>query len=497
MPQDELLFPLPPRERGIFCNRTLNLRSIRAIGYDMDYTLIHYHVDAWERRAYAHMRRKLMERGWPVDQLEFDPTFVTRGLIIDTLLGNVVKANRFGYVKRAFHGTQPLDFETQRKTYSRVLVDLAERRWVFLNTSFALSEGCIYAQLVDLLDSKAIQQVLGYDELYSRVRSTLDETHMEGQLKAEIMEQPDRFVDLDPQCALALLDQKNAGKRLLLITNSDWTYTRAMMSYAFDRFLPGSMTWRELFEVIIVSANKPSFFARESPIFELVAEEGLCRPLSGKMREGGVYLGGHAGAVENHFGLAGEEILFVGDHIFADVNVSKSLLRWRTALVARELEDEFRAVEEFLPEQKRLERMMVDKEKLEHQLSTVKLDLLRHQSGQGPASQRSVDELRRESEVLRGQLLELDAQIAPLAKRSAELLNPRWGLFMRTGNDKSHLAKQVERYADIYMSRVSNFLLYTPFVYLRSPRGSLPHDGDGIEEAAMGWESTRPVGPEP
>ena len=30
--------------RGVFCNRTLNLRSIRAIGYDMDYTLVHYHV---------------------------------------------------------------------------------------------------------------------------------------------------------------------------------------------------------------------------------------------------------------------------------------------------------------------------------------------------------------------------------------------------------------------------------------------------------------------
>ncbi len=47
---------------------------------------------------------------------------------------------------------------------------------------------------------------------------------------------------------------------------------------------------------------------------------------------------------------------------------------------------------------------------------------------------------------------------------------------MRAGNDKSHLARQVERYADIYTSRVSNFLFQTPFVYLRSHRGSLPHD---------------------
>ena len=45
---------------------------------------------------------------------------------------------------------------------------------------------------------------------------------------------------------------------------------------------------------------------------------------------------------------------------------------------------------------------------------------------------------------------------------------------------QARLAYQIERYADIYTSRVSNFLRYTPFVYLRSPRGSLPHDsGEG------------------
>ncbi|NJR42178.1 MAG: hypothetical protein HC767_05480, partial [Akkermansiaceae bacterium] len=31
--------------REIFCNRTLNLRAIRAVGYDMDYTLIDYDVN--------------------------------------------------------------------------------------------------------------------------------------------------------------------------------------------------------------------------------------------------------------------------------------------------------------------------------------------------------------------------------------------------------------------------------------------------------------------
>ena len=40
--------------RGIYCSRTLNLHAIQAIGYDMDYTLIHYHVQEWERLAYTY-----------------------------------------------------------------------------------------------------------------------------------------------------------------------------------------------------------------------------------------------------------------------------------------------------------------------------------------------------------------------------------------------------------------------------------------------------------
>src|SRR5688500_7304125 len=105
--------PLPalagvaPPERRIFCNRTLNLRSIRAVGFDMDYTLVHYRVAVWERHAYERARTRLFELGWPVSDLTFDPDFVILGLVVDLPRGNLVKASRFGYVTRAYHGTQP------------------------------------------------------------------------------------------------------------------------------------------------------------------------------------------------------------------------------------------------------------------------------------------------------------------------------------------------------------------------------------------------------
>lgn len=54
----------------------------------------------------------------------------------------------------------------------------------------------------------------------------------------------------DPEMAQTLLDQKEAGKMLLLITNSDYEYTARMMAFAYDRFLPDGMTWRDVFDMV-------------------------------------------------------------------------------------------------------------------------------------------------------------------------------------------------------------------------------------------------------
>ncbi len=470
---------LPAPTRRIYCNRTLNLRSIQVVGFDMDYTLIHYRTEAWERHAFDHAKRLLLERGWPVRAFELDPSFAQLGLILDLELGNIVKANRFGFIKKALHGTSPLSFETYREIYARELVDLSEGRWRFLNTLFALSEAHLYAQCIDLLDAGALPDAEGpmsYRDVYDVVRKAIDDVHMRGDLKREIMADPDRFVELDPDLPLALQDLRHAGKKVALITNSEWFYTTAMMSYAFDRYLDGA-GWRSLFDVVIVAARKPDFFHARNPIFEIVDDDdGLLRPVVGPLEEGGAYLGGHAWLLEELFGIAGQQLLYVGDHIFSDVNVSKKMHRWRTALVVRELEEDIVALEAFKAKQKELSERMEQKARLEHDASHVRLELQRKRRGYGPPVAESANVLESRFHELRSELVALDEAIAPLAREASQLMNPRWGLVMRAGNDKSHLARQIEKSADIYMSRVSNLLAQTPFVYLRSPRGSLPHD---------------------
>ncbi len=469
-----------PPGRRIYANRTLNLRTIGAIGYDMDYTLIHYHADVWEQKAYERAQDLLISEGWPVEGLEFDPSLVIRGLVIDAELGNIVKANRFGYVMRAAHGTRLMEWEDQREVYRHTPVDLSEPRFFFLNTLFSLSESCLYAQLVDLYDQNVFPNVHGYEDLFRRVRACLDETHIEGTLKAEIMADPEPFIDLDPQAPLALLDQLRSGKRLMLISNSEWEYARTVMAFAYDRFLPSGMTWRDLFELVIVGARKPSFFLYDLPLFSIADEEaGLLRPVPSQIPEPGAYLGGDATRVENYLGLSGAAILYVGDHIFADVKVSKASLRWRTALILRELEDELTAVDAFRTTERVLIELMGEKVELETALSRIRLALQRLRGGYAEQPTATARELESEFQQIREASIALDERIAPMAREASQLDNQRWGALLRSGNDKSHLANQIERSADIYTSRVSNFLFATPFAYLRSRRGSMPHDPIG------------------
>lgn len=468
--------PAPP-ERRVYANRTLNLRGIRAFGYDMDYTLVQYRSQEWEQAAFEHARTLLGERGWPVGELAFDPAAFVQGLAFDLELGNLVKATRFGYVIRAQHGSRQLPFDELRAAYSREYVDLGEPRWEFMNTLFSLSEASLFSQLVDLTDRKLLPEVVGYDDVAQLLGDALDRSHTQGDLKARIIADPERYVELDADLPLALLDQRHAGRTLLLITNSDWSYTRAMMSWSMDRFLPEGQTWRDLFDVVIVDARKPLFFSGRFPAYRFVDEDqGLLVPHRGPLVPGHVYTGGDAHLVETSLGLSGSDILYVGDHLFGDVHVSKDVLRWRTALILREVEPEIRDAEAFQHREVELSSLMAEKADVDHRLASLRLARLRAKGGYAPGADVKGAELERRIREAATASAALDARIRPLAREASAMGNPTWGPLMRAGSDKSLFARQIERYADVYTSRVSNLLAETPYGYLRAARSSLPHD---------------------
>ncbi|MEN8238545.1 MAG: 5'-nucleotidase domain-containing protein, partial [Actinomycetota bacterium] len=227
---------------------------------------------------------------------------------------------------------------------------------------------------------------------------------------------------------------------------------------------------------VIVSAAKPGFFTSSNPLYRVIDEDlGRLEPHFGSLESGGVFYGGNARLVEESLGLAGDEILYVGDHLYGDVHYSKALLRWRTALILQELESEVLALSTFLPTRARLSALMEGKERLEAKLSAERLADLRARKGY---AQPLID-LEDGSAAIAGtknDLIAVDNLIAPLAIEAGQLQNEAWGPMMRAGADKSLFARQVERYADIYTSRVSNLLFPGPYATFRMSRLDLPHD---------------------
>ena len=206
---------------------------------------------------------------------------------------------------RACHGTNPFDFKTVRSVYSRVIVDIRQDRWLLFTTLFDIPLACMYAQLVDKFDRHGLPKVMSYADLMDQMMSNLDEAYAEGMMRNEILKDPAGYVVNDAEIPLTLLDQKHAGKKLILITDSEWEFVGKIMPYAFDAYLPAGMTWRDLFDLVIVSAGKPNFFLQKQPAFELATEEGLLRRVVGALKQGSIYIGGHAGLVEEAFGLRG------------------------------------------------------------------------------------------------------------------------------------------------------------------------------------------------
>jgi 5' nucleotidase family len=56
----------------VFCNRELKMSHIRAIGFDMDYTLAQYQQPAFDQLAFDGAKAKLVEKlGYPSEVLDF------------------------------------------------------------------------------------------------------------------------------------------------------------------------------------------------------------------------------------------------------------------------------------------------------------------------------------------------------------------------------------------------------------------------------------------
>ena len=325
----------------VFVNRNLRLPKVRAVGFDMDYTLAVYTLE-FERLAWDLTLDVLVQdHGFPEDirAFEYDPGFAIRGLIIDMGHGNIFKLDRHRHVGRAIHGTRPLGTQRRKTLYRRFPIVPSRRSYFQVDTLFSLPEAHLYAQYVDLMDRAPGRRLMQeYTDAYLAIRSSIDAVHRGGgELKRRVVADPVRYLNVDPELAATLEQFRATGKDLFLLTNSGWEYTDAVMSHLLDDVLPGFPRWLDYFKVVVCDAKKPGFFAGAD---ELTPVRGIPRRCRAR-----VTTGGSLRDLERALGVGGERVLYIGDHIYGDILKSKKSSTWRTAMIIPEMAHELRRLE--------------------------------------------------------------------------------------------------------------------------------------------------------
>ncbi|MDB4956247.1 MAG: superfamily [Myxococcales bacterium] len=477
------------RKNRVFCNRNLRMDTIEMIGFDMDYTLALYHQEKLEQLSIELTLTKLIEKhGYPpaIRHLVYDPRWAIRGLMVDRQLGHVFKMDRHAHVGRCYHGFRELDHEQRRITYRNEKINLSSDRFEWIDTLFGLPEAVMYTTMVDWADRQT--GTVDYDKLFGDIRMAIDEAHRDDTLKSVIKSDLASYIVKDPLLGETLHKFRSSGKKLFVLTNSLWDYTSVVMSYLLDGERKAYPSWRNYFDIVIVGGAKPAFFNELRPFVQIDPVTNQPISTNGEIKHltrDKIYQGGNVVAFEQMTGIKGEQVLYIGDHIYGDILRLRKQHMWRTAMVLQELERECSVSE-------RLEGQIQDLDLLDRRhrnleseidyqtLRLKKIQRLLDDDSTTAALRARLEDARKVTrlsvDALRDRAGLMETEVDSLEARIDRAYNSHWGSCLREGNENSRFGEQVNDYADLYTSRVSNFGPYSPLRYFRAPRRPMPHE---------------------
>ena len=471
----------------IFVNRSLNMGKIKSIGFDLDHTLARYNREEFEALAFRATLNKFIEAGYPeeLSRLKFDPNFLIRGLLVDMNRGNLLKVDGYKYVKIAFHGHTKLEKEVRHSLYNSESFKASEM--LSMDTFFALSEVQLFTEIVDYMSRNPGKIDKPYREVYRDLRRFIDLSHADGTIKNEVMSNVEKYIHKDKYLQTTLRRLLDAGKSLFIATNSRYEYANTLMEYVLDLPDGDFETWRDYFDYVIVGTGKPGFFNGSQPFYQVIPDSGLLKMHQGPLEPDAIYQGGNARLFQKLTGFRGDEILYVGDHIYGDVIISKEALNWRTLLVLEELDSELPKLEELKDDLEEIKRLVSEKEAMEEDLQHLRSKQLinrrqamkaqsRGENKKGHYLVKENEKLESRTKPLEKDVFELDQKIRKLINEREAAVHPVWGELMKVGLQRSRFADQVADYACLYTSRVSNMRFYSPFKKFASVHDILPHE---------------------
>ncbi|KAF1316236.1 5'-nucleotidase domain-containing protein, partial [Globisporangium splendens] len=387
-----------------------------------------------------------------ISVLQYDPSFAVRGLTIDTEKGLLCKISSHQKlsISSVFRGRQRLSRDEIMKLYEgsrHVSVHHRDNKMEPLNDLFSLAHACLFADVVQYL----LEADIEYEPIaiVEDVRDAISQVHVSGMMHKAVAQDLEKYIEPNPMLLPLLERIRKSGKKMFICTNSSFPYIDAGLKYMIGD------DWRELFDVVAVSARKPNFYTRHRA-FRLL-EPDIKQVQWQAVRElqpNKVYTQGSLHHLNRLTGWGRNRVLYIGDSLFSDLVEPSRINGWRTGAIIRELEDEI-AVQQ----------------KPEYQFLAFQISALEE------LMRKIQNELRNERQSVNHEFVSYLVDIHEELQTTMErMINVNFGSVFRADSYPSQFAFFVQRYVDIYSARLENLLEYPQSHSFYPERVNLPHE---------------------
>ncbi|GAB6018545.1 hypothetical protein CHUAL_000240 [Chamberlinius hualienensis] len=450
--------PLSPKisPNTVFACNTLDLAKFDVYGFDYDYTLACYQ-ESLHSLIYNLGKDVLVKKyKYPkcIADLPYLPDFAVRGLHYDILKGLLLKLDSYRQIQigTVYRGHKQLNEAQVLEAYGHLYIPIEYMEGSFtgteqpkmqhLNDLFSLPEINLVSNVTEYFESHSIPynpEVLFWD-----VRNAVQSIHP---VMHDIVEKNVEKYLIENKDLRKFLERLIHGKKkLFVITNSPFSFVNEGMT-----FLVGN-DWRQMFDVIVVQARKPKFFSDHSRPFRVydhsIGAQSWERVT--RLSKGTVYQEGTLSQLQAMTGWDRQSVLYFGDHVYSDLADLTLHFGWGTCAIISELAREIKTLntDEFKRTLKWLEVIQQLMEKMQ--------DFEDH-----------------ESQVVIRQWEEERDQLRQVTK---SFFNERFGSLFRTHHNPTYFSHRLFRFADIYMSSITNLLHYSLNHTFYPRRGTLPHE---------------------
>jgi len=209
--------------------------------------------------------------------------------------------------------------------------------------------------------------------------------------------------------------------------------------------------WMDLFDVVVTQCDKPNFFGRGRPFrIQETQTNRLDWNRIDRFEPGKVYVGGSLNEFMRVSKWKGNKVLYFGDHLFSDLMEPSIREGWRTGVIIKELETEV-AIQNSPAFRVKLADLLATEE-LIHQCQF-------YEGGE-------------KENILRM----LKASRFELRQVLKEPFNKNFGSVFRTHTNATMFAHSLQRYADLYTSKIENFANCPLDFSFYPARNYLPHE---------------------